>query len=180
MSGFRDHGAIIKRVGQLALTSTQRSNPQIVANVLFYMRQTPPQPQPVLVAEAWPNGESKVIVDTNATRGDTAITDYWPSPDGTRVAYGTAEGGTESTTIHFVEVSSGRVMLDALPHAGGGTTPQSLAWDADGNGVTYVRLPLPGSVPPEISAKTWATRRPVPAKSAIAADSAERSFGPPA
>src|SRR5258707_7506460 len=33
MSGFRDHGAIIKRVGQLALTSTQRSNPQIVATV---------------------------------------------------------------------------------------------------------------------------------------------------
>ena len=38
-------------------------------------------------------------------------------------------------------------MPDALPYAGGGTTPQSLAWDADGNGVTYVRLPLPGSVP---------------------------------
>jgi prolyl oligopeptidase len=147
MSGFRDHGAIIERVGQLGLTSTQRSNPQIVANVLFYMRQTPPQPQPVLVAEAWPNGESKVLVDTNAAQGDTAITDYWPSPDGTRVAYGTAEGGTENTTIHFVEVSSGRVMPDALPYAGGGTTLAALAWDADGNGVTYVRLPLPGSVP---------------------------------
>ena len=147
MSGFRDHGAIIKRAGQLALTSTQRSNPQIVGNVLFYMRQTPPQPQAVLVAEAWPNGESKVIVDTNATQGNTAIGDYWPSPDGTQVAYGTAEGGTEKTTIHFVEASSGRVMPDALPYAGGGTTPVSLAWDADGKGVTYVRLPLPGSVP---------------------------------
>jgi prolyl oligopeptidase len=116
---------------------------------LFYMRQTPPQPQPVLVAEAWPDGESKVLVDTNATQGDTAITDYWPSPDGTLVAYGTAEGGTENiTTIHFVEVSSGRVMPDALPYAGGGgTTPASLAWDVDGKGVTYVRFPLPGSVP---------------------------------
>jgi len=80
MSGFRDHGAIIERARQLALTSTQRSNPQIVANVLFYMRQTLPQPQAVLVAEAWPNGESKVLVDTNTTQGDTAITDYWPRP----------------------------------------------------------------------------------------------------
>ena len=35
MSGFRDHAAIIERVGQLALTSTQRSNPRIVANVLL-------------------------------------------------------------------------------------------------------------------------------------------------
>src|SRR5215472_3769394 len=48
VSGFQDHGVIIKRVSQLALTSTQRSDPQIVANVLFYMRQTPPQPQAVL------------------------------------------------------------------------------------------------------------------------------------
>jgi len=147
MSGFRDHGAIIERTRQLALTSTQRSNPQIVSDVLFYMRQTPPQAQAVLVAEAWPNGESKVIVDTNGNQGDTAITDYWPSLDGTLVAFGTSEGGTENTTIHFVEVSSGRVMPDALPYAGGGTTPVSLAWDADGKGVTYVRLPLPGSVP---------------------------------
>jgi prolyl oligopeptidase len=147
MSGFQDHGAIIERARQLSLTSAQRSEPQIVANVLFYLRQTPPQPYAVLVAEAWPNGESKVIVDPNATQSDTAISDFWPSPDGTQVAYGTAERGTESTTIHFVEVSSGRVMPDALPYAGGGTTPQSLAWDADGKGVTYVRLPLPGSVP---------------------------------
>lgn len=147
MGGFQDHGAIIERVRQLALTSAQRSNPQIVANLLFYMRQIPPQPQAVLVAEAWPNGESKVIVDPNAAQGATAITGYWPAPDGTQVAYGTAEGGTESTTIHFVEVSSGRVMPDALPHAGGGTTPVSLTWDADGKGVTYTRLPLPGSVP---------------------------------
>src|SRR5262249_16114440 len=107
----------------------------------------PPQPQAVLVAEAWPNGKPKVIVDTNGNRGDTAITDYWPSPDGTLVAYGTAEGGTENTTIHFVEVSSGRVMPAALPYAGGGSTPVSIAWDADGKGGTYVRLPLPGSVP---------------------------------
>ena len=147
MSGFRDNGAIIKRLRQLGLTSTQRSNPQIVANVLFYMHQTPPQPQPVLVAEGWPNGVSKVLVDANAAQGNTAITDYWPSTDGTQVAYGTAEGGTERTTIHFVDVSSGRVMADALPYAGGGTTLPSLVWDADGKGVTYVRLPTPGSVP---------------------------------
>jgi prolyl oligopeptidase len=147
MSGFRDQGAIIQRASQLALSSTQRSNPQIVANVLFYMRQTPPQPQAVLVGQDWPNGEAKVLVDTNVSRGNTAITDYWPSPDGKEVAYGIAQGGMENITIHFVEVSTGQQLPDALPYAGGGTTPKSLAWDADGGGVTYVRLPLPGSVP---------------------------------
>ncbi len=147
MSRFSDRGAILKRVAELALTSTQRSSPQIVGHTLFYLRQTPPQPQASLVAQGWPNGTARVLVDTNATNGDTAISNYWPSPDGTQVAYGTAGGGTENTTIHFVNVANGQVASDALPYAGGGTTPQALAWDADGKGVTYVRLPLPGSVP---------------------------------
>ena len=147
MDGFADAKALAKRVGELALTSTRRSDPQIVGHTLFYMRQTPPQPQAVLVAQPWPSGTAKVLVDPNAAHGSIAITGYWPSPDGKYVAYGTAEGGNEETTLHFIEVASGKMLTDALPQAGGGTSPQGLAWDADGKGVTYVRLPLPGSVP---------------------------------
>jgi prolyl oligopeptidase len=147
MAGFTDAASIAKRVGALALTSTQRSDPKLVGGVLFYLRQTPPQPQAVLVAESWPQGEPKVLVDPNAANGDTAITDYWPSADGKQVAYGTAQGGNENTTIRFVNVADGKLAPDALPYAGGGTTTQALAWDADGKGVTYARLPLPGSAP---------------------------------
>jgi prolyl oligopeptidase len=147
MTGFADREVIAKRVGELALTSTQRSSPQIAGSTLFYLRQTPPQPQPVLVAEDWPQGEPRVLVDPNSAGGNLAITDYWPAPDGRRVAYGTAQGGDENTTIRFIDAADGKEAADALPYAGGGTTPQALAWDADGKGVTYVRLPLPGSVP---------------------------------
>lgn len=147
MDGFNDAKSLAQRVGQLALTSTQQFDPQIVAGTLFYMRQTPPQPQAVLMAASWPGGAPKMLVDPNAAHGSVAITDHWPSPTGKLVAYGSAEGGNESTTIHFVDVASGKTLPDALPHAGGGTTPQALVWDADGKGVTYVRLPLPGSVP---------------------------------
>jgi prolyl oligopeptidase len=147
MTRFAGAPALVKRVGELALTSTQRSSPEIAGSTLFYLRETPPQPQAVLVAEGWPRGESKVLVDTNAANGNVAIVDFWPSPDGRRVAYGTAEGGTENTTIHFVDAADGKVAADALPYAGGGTTPQALAWDGDGKGVTYVRLPLPGTAP---------------------------------
>jgi len=151
MGGFADAKALGERVGELALTSTQRSAPEIAGNTLFYLRQTPPQPQAVLVAQAWPAGEAKVLVDTNSDANGAAITNFWPSPDGKRVAYGTAEGGGEETTIRFVDVADGKVAADALPDAGGGTTPQALVWDADGKGVAYVRLPLPGSVPAEKS-----------------------------
>ena len=151
MSGFADAPAIIRRVGELALTSTQRFDPKLAGGTLFYMRQTPPQPQAVLVAEGWPAGAARVLVDTNAAGGSVAINDYWPSPDGKRVAYGTSEGGDERTTIRFIDVADGTVASDVLPSAGGGTTPQALAWDADGTGVTYARLPLPGTVPADRS-----------------------------
>ncbi|MGN6788682.1 MAG: prolyl oligopeptidase family serine peptidase [Rhodanobacteraceae bacterium] len=141
MDGFKEAKAIAKRVGELALTSAQRSDPEIIGGTLFYMRQTPPQPQAVLVAQAWPNGKAKVLVDPNGANGSVAITGYWPSPNGQYVAYGTAEGGNEETTIRFIEVATGKTLPDALPHAGGGTTPQALVWDAEGRGVTYVRLP---------------------------------------
>jgi len=141
MDGFKDAKAIARRVGELALTSTQQFDPEIVGSSLFYMRQTPPQPQAVLVAQGWPNGKARVLVDPNGAHGSIAITGYWPSPDGKYVAYGTAEGGNEETTIRFIEVATGKTLPDALPRAGGGTTPQALVWDADGAGVTYVRLP---------------------------------------
>lgn len=147
MDGFKDAKSIAKRVGELALTSTQQFDPEIIGNTLFYLRQTPPQPQAALVAQVWPRGAARVLVDPNAVPGGAAITGYWPSPDGRYVAYGTAEGGSEATTIHFIEVATGKELPDALPYAGGGTTPQALVWDASGRGVTYVRLPLPGTVP---------------------------------
>ncbi len=147
MGGFTDAKGIAKRVGELALTSTERRSPELIGTTLFYLRQTPPQPQAVLVAQAWPEGTAKVLVDPNSIEGSPAITGYWPSPDGKIVAYGTAEGGTEETTIRFVVVATGRVLPDALPRAGGSPTPQALVWDADGKGVIYARLPAPGSVP---------------------------------
>jgi prolyl oligopeptidase len=147
LSTYPGRAAIAQRVGELALTSTQRTNPVIVSDTLFYLRQTPPQPQPVLVAEGWPTGPAKVLIDPNDANGDVAITDYWPAPDGRQLAYGIAQGGDENTTIHFVDVDSAKVAVDALANTGGGTTPSALVWDADGKGVTYTRLPLPGNAP---------------------------------
>lgn len=140
--------AITERVQQLAITSTTRSGPELAGKTLFYLQQTPPQPQPVLIAQAWPDGAAKTLVDPNADHGRTAITDYWPSPGGRYLAYGTAEGGSELTTIHVLDVGSGKTLPDTLPWAGGGTTPQGLAWDADESGFSYVRFAPPAAGKP--------------------------------
>ena len=143
LGAMPDGKAMNARVQQLAITSTTRSSPLLAGGTLFYLQETPPQPQPQLIAQAWPGGTPRVLVDLNANGGNTAITGYWPSPSGRYLAYGTAVGGSELTTLHVLDVASGKILPDALPYAGGGTSPQGLAWDADEKGFTYVRFPPP-------------------------------------
>jgi len=140
--------ALSSRIRELSITSTTRSSPTLAGGTLFYFENTPPQPQPVLVAKAWPDGATRTLVDLNKGDGNTAITAYWPSPSGRYLAYGTAEGGSELTTIHILDTRTGKPLDDVLPFAGGGTTPQALAWDGDEKGVTYARFDAPSDGKP--------------------------------
>ncbi len=146
LSSFPEGEPLVKRVKELSITSAEQFSPKLVDGTLFFMQFTPPQAQPVIAYKAWPDGVSKVLVNPNAKKGE-AITGFWPSPDGGYVAYGAAFGGTEATTIHVVNVRTGKDLKDALPHAGGGTTAAGVVWDENEHGFTYVRLPLPGTVP---------------------------------
>jgi prolyl oligopeptidase len=141
MGRFKDATAISGRVRQLAITSTNQYQPQLVHGTLFFMRDTPPQAQPVLVAQTWPDGTQRVLVDTNPAGGHVAIQEVWPSPSGRYVAYGTSANGSEATTIHVVSTATGKPLADALVDAGGGTTNSAVAWDAGERGFTYARLP---------------------------------------
>ncbi len=145
---FNQGAEFEKRIETLATTSADRFSPVIAGNTLYYLRETPPQPQPVLVASRWPSGPEKVLVDVNASGGGTTIAAYWPSPSGQLLAYGTAEDGSELTTVHFMDARTGEALPDTLPYAGGGTSPQTLAWDADEQGVVYARYPVPDSGAP--------------------------------
>jgi prolyl oligopeptidase len=141
MGHFKDAGSITDRVRQLAITSPSQYEPQLVHGTLFFMRDTPPQAQPVLVAQAWPNGPQRVLVDTNPAGGHVAIQEVWPSPSGRYVAYGTSANGSEATTIRVVSPATGKTLPDALVDAGGGTTNSAVAWDESERGFTYARLP---------------------------------------
>lgn len=142
LSSYPEGKPMAKRVAQLALTSTSRFEPELVAGKLFFMQETPPQPQPMLMAENWPDGKPEVLVNPN--KSGVAITGYWPSPDGDYVVYGTAKGGNEATTLRVLKVAAGKTLPAEMPNAGGGTSPQGVVWDADGKGFLYVRLPASG------------------------------------
>ena len=141
LAGYSGREALARRIQQLATTAPTRTSPQLAGQTLLFMKDTPPAAQPVLVGQSWPGGTEKVLVDTNGDANPSAITDFWPSPSGKYVAYGTAVGGSALTTIFFVETATGRKLTDVLANAAGGTTPPSVAWDADETGLTYVRLP---------------------------------------
>jgi prolyl oligopeptidase len=142
---FSQGPALARRVAELATTSAARFSPIIAGRSLYYFRETPPQPQPVLVRSPWPAGAEHLLVDVNTLPGSANIVAYWPSPTGRLVAYAVALGGSELPTIHFLNAETGKPLADSLAYTAGGTSPPALAWDADERGVTFARFPIPAS-----------------------------------
>ncbi len=145
IEAYPNRKQLADRVAQLETTGAIRYAPQLVGTTLFYLRETPPAPQPVLVGQAWPVGNARVIVDPARFGAAAAIQEVWPSPDGRFVAVGIAQAGNESTTIHVLDVARGTWFNEALGPCGGGTTDPAVAWDHHAASFTYTRLPGDGS-----------------------------------
>jgi prolyl oligopeptidase len=145
LGSFPEGKWIGARVRQLLATSPARTSPKLVAGTLFYVRETPPEPQAVLVAQAWPSGSARVLVDPNGLSAGTAITGYWPSPRGRYVVYGTNVDGKPVVTFHIVALAGGRTApADTIAYAGGGVSSSEVLWDSDEGGFTYTRYPVAG------------------------------------
>ena len=143
IQGQPGYAALRARIEALATGSPSRSGLQIAGGRWVYLRRTPPAPQAVLVARNGADGQERVLFDpsASATGAPPAIGSVYLSPDGSRVAFTTQEGGSEQETLHVVEVGSRAMLSDTLPNVGGGTTPVALAWDASGKGFTHTALP---------------------------------------
>ncbi len=151
LGGFPEGKKIEERIKDLETTSVEQYGPKMMNGQLYFMQSTPPQSQAVVATKKWPDGNTTVLVDPNTMGSSTAVTGFWPSPKGNYLAYATAEGGTEAATIHIRDINSDKDLSDSLLSAGGGATPAGMVWDADEKGLTYVRLPMPGTVPDSIS-----------------------------
>ncbi len=151
LSGFAEGNKIEERIKELETTGVEQYSPKLMNGQLYFMQSTPPQAQAVVASKSWPDGNTSVLVDPNTMGSDVAVTGFWPSPRGSYMAYTTAEGGTEAATIHIRDIKTGKDLNDSLVSAGGGATPAGMVWDADEKGLTYVRLPMPGTVPDSLS-----------------------------
>jgi prolyl oligopeptidase len=81
-----------------------------------------------------PRGQGEVLVDLNSIAPDRMATfNFWPSPDGRRLAYGLLDQGGDAS-FKVLEVDSGRTLVESLPHPG----VSSVAWLPDGTGFYYL------------------------------------------
>ncbi|MEO5724602.1 MAG: prolyl oligopeptidase family serine peptidase, partial [Ilumatobacteraceae bacterium] len=86
-----------------------------------------------------PTVAPRALLDPASLAEDAAMAIDWfhPSPDGSLVAFGLSEGGTEDSTMHMLEVATGERLADTISD----TRAASVAWLPDGSGFWYTRYP---------------------------------------
>lgn len=122
----------------------------VAGDVVFTVEGGGGRDQSVLTVRAAGGAEpepSRLLVDPAALLGDgTAALDWFhPSPDGRRVAVGTSVAGDEKSTLRVLDVVSGELLADEIPH----TRAASVAWVPDGSAFAYTRYPDPAAVGPD-------------------------------
>jgi prolyl oligopeptidase len=113
----------------------------VAAEWLFLLRRAPGADQYALVVGSAvdPSVPLRTLVDPAVMAADGAVAIDWfhPSPDGSLVAYGLSEGGTEQSVLHIIEVESGRVLPDRIAN----TRFADVAWQPDLTGFWYTVHP---------------------------------------
>ncbi len=117
---------------------------------LFFMRRMAGESVGKLYLQAAGEKSPRLLVDPEALGGDGeehySLEVYSPSPDGSRVVYGLAQGGSELTTYFTLEVASGEVSPDTIDNIE--TAYNEPQWLADGSGFFYSRRrDLPADAP---------------------------------
>ncbi len=128
-------GRLVERLQVATSVAPHVSGPR-----LFTLERWSHLDQAVLVVRSAENsGRARTIVDPHRATGDpTAAIDWFhPSPDGRLVAYGISTGGDERSTLHVLDVTTGELLADRIPH----TRAASVAWEPDGGGFVYTRYP---------------------------------------
>jgi prolyl oligopeptidase len=105
--------------------------------------------QPILYVKAagLAHDEPRVLIDPNSLTpdGTTALTAYFPSPDGSLVVYAMSAHGSDRQELRVRDVETGQDYADRLVWV----KFASVAWTKDATGFFYLRFPEPGAVTPE-------------------------------
>lgn len=114
-------------------------------NRYFFTKHINLQNQPVLFVREKIKGESRVLVDPNklSKRGISSLDWWYPSRDGSLVAYGLSKNGDEKSTLFIKDVLTGKNLSDKIPYV----NLCDLTWLPDSSGFYYTRMPILGMAP---------------------------------
>lgn len=138
---------LLARISELSDAGPVLYNFQVEGGRSFYLRRDPGDNVPKLVVRVTPDASEKILLDPNALSGDvhTVIDWYFPSRDGTLVAYGSSQGGSEDSILYVLDVDNDEQLADAIP----GTRFGNVGWLPDGRSFVYHRLAdLDSNAPP--------------------------------
>lgn len=108
----------------------------------FYMHNSGLQNQAVLFVRDSVDGPGRVLIDPNGWSADgaTALAEWSPSEDGTKLLYSIQDGGTDWRTLKVLDVATGETLSDKVEWVKFGLMA---AWAKDGSGFYYARFPEP-------------------------------------
>ena len=132
---------MLARVRALAEADTTVRSVKLTTRHVFYLRQSPAQPQPVLCMRDGLAGAERVLLDPSrfdAPARKAAIDWYSPSPDGRHVAYGVSLGGDEASVLRVLATDGPRDLPVEIDRA---RFNHELAWHPDGRSFYYARIP---------------------------------------
>ncbi|HEX5635099.1 MAG TPA: hypothetical protein VFX50_17770, partial [Gemmatimonadales bacterium] len=132
---------MLARVRALSEAATSITEVKLAARRVFYLRQSPGSPQPVLCVRDGLAGAERVLVDpAQFDQGPlkAAIDWYAPAPDGRHVAYGVSGGGDEASVLRVLAVEGARELPVEIDRA---RFNSGLAWHPDGRSFYYARIP---------------------------------------
>ena len=82
----------------------------------FYSHNSGLQNQAELFVRDTLHGEGRVLIDPNgwSKDGATALAEWAPSEDGSKLAYAIQDGGTDWRTVKVLDVATGKVTADTI------------------------------------------------------------------
>jgi prolyl oligopeptidase len=127
------------RIKQLSNAGVSVGDLQRVGNWYFYNKQQPGENLPKLYVRPASGAPERVLIDPSTLTTDPAkhyTIDYFaPSLDGTYVAYGLSEGGSEESVLHVIETATGKVLPDTISRSKDGVS----SWRTDNASFYYLR-----------------------------------------
>ena len=157
-----ERAALRARLAELADIVTTVPQVRLAGSRWLYLKVKPGEQAAKLYAREMGSGQDRILLDPDTLSGANgshwAIDYVVPEPNGAVVAYGTSLGGSEKTTLHLMDVSTGHLLPDSVSRV---QFAPSVSWGPDGRSFYYNRLSAVGDTNPKLRYRNSAAFRHV-------------------